>query len=96
MSTFLYALCWFVPLSGMAYVLSVYEIFPQEHHWIIGLVYIAAVGVAVWRISLKISHHAERKGAREALQYYRAVQREAPLQTRSSDQTSWDAQEVDR
>jgi hypothetical protein len=64
MPTFLYALCWFVPLSGIAYVLSVFEIFPKQYHWLIGLVYIAAIGIAVWRIGSKIHRKAFHAGGR--------------------------------
>jgi hypothetical protein len=96
MSTIVYALGWFVPLSVIAYILSVFEVFPPEYHWLVGLVYIATVGIAIWRISLRICHHAERKGAREALQYYRAAQLEDPPQTQPSDQTSLDVREVGR
>lgn len=65
MKTFFYALCWFVPLSGTAYVLSVFEIFPQQHHWLVGLVYIATVGLAVWRISLFAHKEGEKKKLKE-------------------------------
>lgn len=65
-------LVWFAPLSVVAFVLAVFDIFPQQHHWLISLVYIGVVFFCVCRCIGR----ARRDGARQALRGYSRLLRE--------------------
>lgn len=61
------ALPWFVPLTFIAIALSVFDIFPEDYHMGVGLVYVGMVFLGFVRCAYKVAACARTQGAAQAI-----------------------------